>query len=223
MGSWHHWLPPRASCAHQARRGFPGFWVVVRLKDTGQDWIGLVGAFLFCLHGVYSNLLPKKMYNVERTVSSTTHTHPSVSTLDLPASLLANPPSLRIPGLFWSKSRHIISLQTFIMCSYHKETLLQSFFKRIFAPESRKLYREKKSRFLSSPNKLEALSTLDWKVITGYSWVDTALWMRKMMPTLLQSPPLPTVSYLASSTMQIICLISVHCMCVCVWVFSFFF
>ena len=28
---------------------------------------------------------------------------------------------------------------------------------------------KKKSRFLSSPSKLEALSTLDWKVITSYS------------------------------------------------------
>lgn len=45
MGFWHHWLSPRASCAHRARRGFPGLWVVARLKDTGKDWTRLVGAF----------------------------------------------------------------------------------------------------------------------------------------------------------------------------------
>ena len=68
-------------------------------------------------------------------------------------------------------------------------------------------FTEKKySRFLSPPKDLETLLTLDWKVITGYSWVDTALWMRKMMPTLLQSPPLPTVPYLASSPILITCL-----------------
>ena len=83
---------------------------------------------MFGLHSVYFNSLPKKMYNVERTVSSTIYTHPSVSTLDLSASLLSNPPSLSTPGLFCSKSRYIISLQIFTML-YHKETHLQSFIK----------------------------------------------------------------------------------------------
>ena len=69
MGSWCHWLSPRASCAHRARRGFPGLWVGCTAQGhrVGLNWA--CGCFLFGLHSVYFNLLPKKIYNVERTVS----------------------------------------------------------------------------------------------------------------------------------------------------------
>ena len=46
MGFWHHWLSPRASCAHWVRRGFPGFWVVLQLKDNGLG-LNRAGVYFF--------------------------------------------------------------------------------------------------------------------------------------------------------------------------------